>query len=423
MEKFGDRLKRAFTGQPWTVVLALMIAPVALAWSGFVEASMLGAHRFLVRDFVNYWMGARLFLAHDTAILFTPPLYEQAAQAAFAHGLPPFVSFSYPPSLLPLIGWLGLLPCGPALALWTALGLAALFAAAWPYSRHPLVAVAILSSPAVLACIDDGQNGLFTSALIVAALTRIDRRPALAGALIGLLTVKPHLGLLLPVALLAARRWRVIGWAAASALGVFAVSLMLVGPEAWRLYLTKTAPYQSVLYQQIHRSWVSMTPSPAVATVAAGGSWSLAWIIQGLASAAAVALVAGLFAGRAKRPIGEVDRVALVGATFLASPYGFNYDMAALAVLLLIAGRAQPELNGSRAWRCGSALLWAAPLVMVVVGVCGLVSGHPWPPVGSVMVASGLALVVLAGRQGGPASLRAPAGLAPQSASRAAGAR
>jgi hypothetical protein len=107
--------------------------------------------------------------------------------------------------------------------------------------------------------------------------------------------------------------------------------------------------------------------------------------------------------------------VALVAATFLASPYGFNYDMAALAVLLLIAGRSRPELDRSGAWRCGSALLWAAPLVMVVVGVGGLVADRPWPPVGTLMIAAGLALVVAAGREGG-AAFR----LAPQMAARAA---
>jgi hypothetical protein len=414
MEKFGV-LKRAFAGQPWTVIAALMIAPVALAWTGFIELGKLGAHSFLVRDFINYWMGARLYLGHHTAVVFTPPLYEQAAQAAFAHRLPPFVSFSYPPSLLPLIAWVGLVPYSLALALWTALGLAALFAAAWPYSRSPWVAAAILVSPAVLACFEAGQNGLFTSALVVAALTRIDRRPVLAGALIGLLTVKPHLGLLLPVALLAARRWRVIWSAAASALAVFAASLALVGPEAWRLYLSKTAPFQGVMYHQVHRSWATMTPSPAVATVSAGGSWDLAWIVQGVATAAAVALVAVLFAGRARRPIGDLDRVVLVAATFLASPYSFNYDMSALAVLLLIAG-SRPDLNRSSAWRCGSALLWAAPLVMVVVGVAGLAVDRPWPPIGSLMLAAGLGLVVFAGREGG-----ARWKLAPQVAGRAAG--
>jgi hypothetical protein len=385
---------------PWMLVVALTVAPFALLWSGFVEHLLWRGDRFLIRDFINDWQGARLFLEHRTAVLFTPALYAQSMQQAFGSRLPPFVSFSYPPSLLPLIGWLGLLPCGPALALWTVLGVLALFAAAWPHSRNPWVAAAILVSPPVLACIDDGQNGLFTSALIVAALARLDRRPVLAGVFIGLLTIKPHLGLLLPVALIAARRWRVVASAAVTALLLFALSLALAGPEAWSLYLAKTAPYQGVLYQQIHRSWATMTPSPAIATVVAGGSWTAAFVVQGAATLAAMALVGVRFAGRARRPIDELDRVVLVAATFVASPYSFNYDMGAVAACLLMANLARPELDRSAAWRCGSALLWSAPLVMVVIGVHGLVAGQAWPPVGALMVVSGLGLVLAATGEG-----------------------
>jgi hypothetical protein len=388
-----------FTRPSWIVSVALALAPVALWWTALNELPFLSRHTFgghiLGRDFANYWMGARLFLTHRIDMLFDPALYTRAVTAMWGGDLH-MLSFSYPPSMLPLIGWLGLLPYPAALALWTVLGLAALFAAAWPYSKTPLVAAAILASGAVLACIDDGQNGLFTSALIVAALTRLDRRPALAGVLIGLLTVKPHLGLLLPVALLAARRWRVIWSASASALCLFAFSLLVAGPEAWRLYLEKTAPYQGYLFRHSEGMWQAMTPSPAVATITAGGSWSLAWIVQGVATTAAVALVATLFARRAKRPIGDLDRVVLVAATFLASPYSFNYDMGALAVFLLIASVSKPELDQSAWWRWGAVLLWSAPIVMVLVGVRGVAAHHPWPPVGSLMVVAGLGLVVRA---------------------------
>lgn len=398
-EDAGSRGRGRLGARPWVLVVALTVAPLALLWSGFVEHLLWRGDRFLIRDFINYWEGARLFLAHKTAVLFTPTLYEQSMQQAFGSRLPPFVSFSYPPSLLPLIGWVGLLPCGAALALWTVLGVLALFAAAWPHSRNPWIAAAILFSPAVLACIDDGQNGLFTSALLVAALTRIDRRPILAGAFIGLLTIKPHLGLLLPVALIAARRWRVVGSAAGAALLLFALSLILAGPEAWSLYVAKTAPYQGVLYQQTHRSWATMTPSPAVETVVAGGSWTAAFLVQGAATLAAMALVAIRFAGRARRSIDDLDRVVLVAATFVASPYSFNYDMGAVGVCLLLANLARPELDRSPAWRLGSALLWSAPLVMVVIGVGALAADRAWPPVGALMVVGGLALVLFASRE------------------------
>jgi hypothetical protein len=67
------------------------------------------------------------------------------------------LTFSYPPSMRPMIAWLGFLPYPVALALWTP---------AWPHSKGLWVAAAILASPAVLACLDTGQNGLFSRALM-----------------------------------------------------------------------------------------------------------------------------------------------------------------------------------------------------------------------------------------------------------------
>ena len=107
-------------------------------------------------------------------------------------------SFSNPPSILPIIAWLGALNYGLAFALWCAGGLALLLAAAWPLSRKPGLALLILFSPAVVVCLDAGQNGLFTAALLVGGLRLADRRPILAGVLLGLANFKPQHGLLIP---------------------------------------------------------------------------------------------------------------------------------------------------------------------------------------------------------------------------------
>src|SRR5262249_20125917 len=200
--------------------------------------------------------------------------------------------------------------------------------AAWPHSKSLWVAAAILVSPAVLACLDTGQNGLFTSALMLAALSRLDRRPILAGAPIGLLTAQPHPRPPPPLSLLAASGWRVISAAAVPALGLFALSLILAGPEAWRLYLTATAPYQGFLFQNSVGPWRAMTPSPVIATVTAGGSWPLAFTIQAAVSLAMVALIAPVFAARGRRPITNLDKVVLLPATFLARPYTSTFPLA-----------------------------------------------------------------------------------------------
>lgn len=47
------------------------------------------------------------------------------------------------------------------------------------------------------------QNGFLSAGLFGGALVLLERRPVLAGALFGLLTYKPHLGLLVPIVLIA----------------------------------------------------------------------------------------------------------------------------------------------------------------------------------------------------------------------------
>src|SRR6185295_1703313 len=82
-----------------------------------------------------------------------------------------------------------------------------------------------LGFPATLWNLTAGQNGFLTAALIGGTLTLMERRPTLAGICLGLLTYKPHFGLLFPVALIAAGQWRVIAFAAATALALAAASL------------------------------------------------------------------------------------------------------------------------------------------------------------------------------------------------------
>ena len=69
-----------------------------------------------------------------------------------------------------------------------------------------------------------GQNGFLSAALFLGGVLNIDRRPILSGVLIGLLTFKPHLGVVLPFALVALGAWRVIASAAVTALALFAAA-------------------------------------------------------------------------------------------------------------------------------------------------------------------------------------------------------
>ena len=70
-----------------------------------------------------------------------------------------------------------------------------------PPPETPLTAAAL---PAVFVNIGQGQNGFLTAALLGGALHWLNRKPWLAGVLIGCLAYQPQFGVLIPIALLPA---------------------------------------------------------------------------------------------------------------------------------------------------------------------------------------------------------------------------
>ena len=158
------------------------------------------------RDFLNTWMGGRSALAEGPAAWFDFRVYNDLLRVLI--GITESYFWSYPPHVLLFIWPFGLMPYLPAFVLWT-LGGFALFlyaAAAGGVERKHMLFVAVAPAVAVNALI--GQNGFFTAALLIGGLINLDRRPVLAGVLFGILTIKPQLGLVLPLVVMASGRWR-----------------------------------------------------------------------------------------------------------------------------------------------------------------------------------------------------------------------
>jgi len=107
----------------------------------------------------------------------------------------------------------------------------------------------------VLVNIGHGQNGFLTAALLGGALHWLDRRPLLAGVLIGLLAYKPQFGVLIPLALLANGRWSSIGAAAATVAALVAVSYVTLGSEVWHAFANSTTFTRTVVLEQGGTGW------------------------------------------------------------------------------------------------------------------------------------------------------------------------
>jgi len=248
------------------------------------------------RDFLNTWMGGRSALAEGPAAWFDFEVYNDLLRAMI--GITESYFWSYPPHVLLFIWPFGLMPYLPAFVLWTLGGFALFLYAARSggVERKHLLFVAV--APAVAINVFIGQNGFFTAALLIFGLVNLDRRPVLAGALFGILTIKPQLGLLLPVLLVVSGRWRSIISAAVTTATLVAATSWLYGADIWMAYLRNVVPVQHFLQEHGNGMLFLQIPSAFYAGRMVGLPIAVDWALQVVVSAAALAAVIWTFRRR-----------------------------------------------------------------------------------------------------------------------------
>ena len=197
----------------------------------------------LGRDFLNFWMYGRAVADTDPARFYDLVTYNAELAKLLGPGYPG-QNWPNPPTALVVMAPFGLLAYFPALIAWFGVGFLAFYLAGRREIADARILVVVLVSPAALLCVLSGQSSLLTTAALLAIFSSLDRRPVVAGVLIGLLTVKPQLGVLFPFALIASGRWRVFLWAAMTAVVLFAISVAIGGPESWHDYIAKALPLQ-----------------------------------------------------------------------------------------------------------------------------------------------------------------------------------
>ncbi len=286
-------------------------------------------------DSFALWSFGR-YLSDHVAITIYDPIALRATQLALGMDPGAIYSFPYPPSFLLVVWPLGQLPgwlaCLALVAATLPLYLWATIGANW---RSPAL-FAALAAPTTAIAIVSGQNGFLAGALLAGGLRLAAGHPLAAGVLFGLLTYKPQLGLLVPVALVAAGLWRTLTIAGVTALLLVALTSLLFGGAIWPSW----AAYLPVFARQFAAESgeiVHLMPTILVALVQLGVAPATAQLAQWAGAAAAVAVVWILFRSGPQQLAGA----GLMVATFLATPYGFVYDMPVLAttVIWVIAER------------------------------------------------------------------------------------
>jgi hypothetical protein len=327
----------------WATILLACLAVAAVAWLVTAHDLIDAAGRPLGTDFLSFYAAARLALVGLPALAWDPAAHAAAETAVFGRELG-YWAFFYPPPFLVLVLPLGLVPYGTALLVW----IGATTAAALTVLRRlaPTVpAVALLAAPALWLNAGHGQNGALTLALLVGGLLLADRRPLIAGLLLGCLVVKPHLALVLPVAVLAAGRWRVAAGGALAATALAALSFVAFGAETWRAFLAAGPLARAALEDDLVGAHKMVSVFAAVRLL--GGPVALAYAAQAVAAVAALAAVAVTV--RRHRPAAPALVAITAAATPLVSPFLLDYDLTMLLPPLAWLAAAGAR-RGFRAW-------------------------------------------------------------------------
>jgi hypothetical protein len=312
---------------PAIVAAGLCINLTVAIWAVFTRPA-------LNSDFRGLWSFAKF--SHDQPVRL---IYQAAKLQEFQQRIFPafrsFFPFQYPPSFLLPLWPLGAFSYPAALALWTLAGLAAMIAAGLIFfkpGQRCFSVFALLAAPASLLNGIGGETGYFTTAMLLAGFAWLPSRPMLAGAVFGLLTLKPQLGLLIPFALLARGDYRAILSASLAALALAAISCGCLPAMLWVDWLRVIPAYQAQYAAAAEALNLNADISLAGTLARLGAAAGTAWAAQALVSLAGAAAVFFTFR-RAPYPLAVAG---LLTGSCLCAPHASVYDSIPLTTAILL---------------------------------------------------------------------------------------
>lgn len=336
--------------------LAAMISLAGLIWNWTGGDLLLDRfHRPIGTDFAGMWSAGRMLLEGQPYALFDPEPHFAYQRATF--GSAEVYGWHYPPFFLAIAALLGALPYIPALILWQASSFAFYLAAMRAIAsrlKTASVLVAAAGFPAVFVTLGHGHNAFLTAGLLGFGLLFLDRRPIVAGVLLGLLAYKPQFALVLPAILVGgawSTRWRTIASATATLLAMTAAVTLWLGPGVWTAFIDGASFTRTVILEQGVTGWHKIQ-STFSALRSFGASVETAYAAQAAVTLAVVATLA--LAAHRKADPRLIAAMTATGA-LLATPYCLDYDMTILGVAIAFAARTawrKASLRGKkRFWR------------------------------------------------------------------------
>lgn len=314
--------------------------------------------RPLGTDFSNVWTAGWMADHGRAAQAWDWPTQHEVQKQIHQDSAIPFYGWHYPPPFLIIATLLAQFPYMLALLIWQGLTLAlalSLVQRILPDDRDATLVA--LGAPVVLVCLGHGQNAFLTASLLGAGMMLLDRRPWIAGMLLGALVYKPQFAVLIPVLIVARGNPRAFVSAGITATTLCVLTLAIWGWPVWQAFIDSLPLTRHIIIEAGATGWEKIQ-SPFAAMRQWGGSIPLAYMVQAIVSAAAI-IAAALVARRGSM---ELRGAAALSAALLCTPYVLDYDHVLLGVAIAFLW-ADMARRGALRWEATClAYAWVAPL-------------------------------------------------------------
>jgi arabinofuranan 3-O-arabinosyltransferase len=357
----------------WFELFLFAFAVANLVWlaTALLTGSWLWdeAGRLISTDFLNVYAAGKFALSGAPVSAYDWPTHKALEIQILGYDFKGYYGWHYPPLYLFVAAALATLPYAVAHAGWSAVSFLPFAGAVRASVGNNSGWLIALAAPALVGNVLIGQNGFLTAALIGLALVFLEKRPVLAGICLGLLTYKPHFGILFPVALIAGGHFRAFVAAGVTTIALAGASVAAYGFEPWLAFL-RWLPVTSQAFLSEGRAEIEKMQSLFALTRTLGAPEWLAWTLQAMLSGGIAVALWTIW--RNRNHAYELKAAALGTGVLLATPYIYLYDMVTITIpiaFLLALGMKRGFLRHELATIAAVMLLVAVfPFVKLPVG-------------------------------------------------------
>jgi hypothetical protein len=246
------------------------------------------------------------------------------------HGFARLYPWQYPPLFFFVAVPLACLPFAGAFIAWIGTMLPLYGGIVATIAKSRLSFLASWAPPWAILATMNGQNGFLTASIIGLVLVTVEKRPRIAGLILGLLSYKPQFAFLFPFALAFGGYWSAFGWACVGTLTWTTLACAVFGFGSLIAFLHNLTHATNDVLTAAGIGWDKLQSVYGLCRWL-GMSGPPAWVIQICTAAGSVVLVSCVW--RSRQPF-ELKAACLVALIPLVTPYAFIYDFPLLTIAI-----------------------------------------------------------------------------------------